>query len=149
MPTKLSTSQLNAIQAAVDRGDLIVAIRLYREDSGVGLAEAKAFVESLRKGPAGPSPAPAHAASDFQPNAVQALLFQGNLIEAIKRHREQHPGMGLAQAKQEVEFHALELRQHFPERFSSAATAPSLRPLLILLVLTLAGAVLLYFLIFR
>jgi len=149
MPTKLSPSQLNAIQTAVDRGDVLAAIKYYRDVGGVGLSEAKAFVESLRKPPAVETPLPASAAGEFQPNAVQALLFQGNLIEAIKRHREQHPGMGLAQAKQEMEFHALELRQHFPEKFSSAAAAPSLRPLLVLLVLTLVGAVLLYVLIFR
>ena len=36
------------LQDLVQQGKLIEAIKLYREETGVGLKEAKAFVESLR-----------------------------------------------------------------------------------------------------
>jgi hypothetical protein len=35
------------IRAAMDRGEIIEAIRLYRETSGTGLKEAKEFIEKL------------------------------------------------------------------------------------------------------
>src|SRR5438132_45428 len=39
------------VQDALDRGDKIKAIKLYRDATGVGLKEAKDFVEELQAGP--------------------------------------------------------------------------------------------------
>jgi ribosomal protein L7/L12 len=36
------------IKDLVRKGDLIAAIKLYREETGVGLKEAKTFIESLQ-----------------------------------------------------------------------------------------------------
>jgi ribosomal protein L7/L12 len=38
----------SVLEDLVQQGKLVEAIKLYREETGVGLKEAKAFVESLR-----------------------------------------------------------------------------------------------------
>lgn len=47
MTNKFSDSQHQAIMSALFEGRKIEAIKLYREATGVGLAEAKSFVEGL------------------------------------------------------------------------------------------------------
>jgi large subunit ribosomal protein L7/L12 len=45
----LSPGQLEAIRGALAAGNKIAAIKLYRKASGLGLAEAKAAVESMER----------------------------------------------------------------------------------------------------
>lgn len=148
MPTPLSSDTLNQIQAAVNRGDLISAIKTYREATGEGLYEAKTFVESM-KGNAFQlsSPPDPDRATDRVDAEVEQAIFAGNLIAAIRRHREVHPGMGLAQAKQEVEAHAQQLRAQHPDRVTgplprSVGCGAGLLLLSIVVALVLLGLVL-------
>ena len=125
MSGHLSHETLNQIQAAADRGEVILAIKLHREATGASLAESKAFVDSLRPGDsAGGTPGrrasgPGTPANPDQldPELAQAL-YGGSVIAAIRRHRELNPGLGLAQAKEEMESLSKQLRAAHPERFT-------------------------------
>jgi ribosomal protein L7/L12 len=91
-------------------GRLIDAIKLHREQTGLGLKEAKDAVEAMRDGrePERAAPAAAtHAGSGDTLTRVTALLAAGQKIEAIKLYREA-TGVDLKAAKDAVE--ALERR---------------------------------------
>jgi ribosomal protein L7/L12 len=108
-----------AIAEALARGEIIKAIKLLRVQSGMDLRSAKLQVDAwLQAGaaqtvavmldrhagasqtPAGPSMG---AEEDRLPPAALLALGQGQLLQAIKLTREQHPGMGLREAKELVE----------------------------------------------
>jgi ribosomal protein L7/L12 len=87
------------IQAALDRGDKIEAIKLLRTATGLGLKEAKDVIDgqpqarSQRSGTSAPSVLPAD---------VMGALQRGEKLEAIKLLREA-TGLGLKEAKDVVE----------------------------------------------
>ena len=89
------------IRRLLKSGNKILAIKRYREKTGVGLAEAKAAVESLEAGGAFTKP--------VQPDNPQVtieivtLLSHGEKIKAIKLYREQF-GVGLKEAKEAIDF---------------------------------------------
>jgi ribosomal protein L7/L12 len=89
------------IASLLRQGRKIKAIKLYREQTGVGLAEAKAAVEAMERGAPLP-PGPDAPAPEDVDGALWELLKKGQKIEAIKRYREQ-TGVGLAEAKAAVE----------------------------------------------
>lgn len=90
-------------------GNKLMAIKLYRERYGVGLAEAKDAIEALAAGrPVAAPPAPAAVSleeEDFWP-VVDELLASGHKIEAIKRYRERF-GTGLKEAKDAIDARVL------------------------------------------
>ena len=115
----LKPEQRQAIVAALRAGNKIEAIKLCREATGLGLAEAKDFVERLETLPEA-AVAPAPEAGALSP--IADLLFAGQKIQAIKLYREQvQPGAGLAEAKQAVEQLESVLRAQHPEKFTAAA----------------------------
>ena len=81
-------------------GRKLEAIKLYREHTGAGLAEAKNAVESLERGESLPQRPPS-ADSSLEWDVV-SLLEQGRKIDAVKVYRER-TGVGLKQAKDAVE----------------------------------------------
>lgn len=85
-------------QAAWDAGNKIEAIKLLREATGLGLAEAKQLLEAV---PAATMARGANA--DFAlPAEVRAALARGNKIEAIRLLREA-TGLGLKDAKDRID----------------------------------------------
>jgi ribosomal protein L7/L12 len=109
-PTVPSASGNKAeVAELLARGKKIEAIKLVREQTGLGLKEAKDFVETLEAGqlPAVSMPATVPPPADPM-HAASALLATGNKIEAIRLVREQ-TGLGLKEAKDYVE--ALEAGQ--------------------------------------
>ena len=48
-PTRLPDEQIQAIRDALFRGNKIQAIKDYREATGLGLAESKAFIDALER----------------------------------------------------------------------------------------------------
>ena len=98
LPIHSNPTLAERVRHLVADGQKIEAIRVLREASGVGLAEAKQAVEAI-------------ASSEFlEPNDLSGvaegellgLLQAGRKIEAIKLYREQHP-CGLREAKDFVE----------------------------------------------
>jgi ribosomal protein L7/L12 len=115
----LTPEHRQTIVAALKAGNKIEAIKLCRTATGMGLAEAKDFVERMEASPDAP-PSPAPEAGALSP--VAELLFKGEKIAAIKLYREQvKPGIGLKEAKEEVERLEAGLRAQHPEKFSAPA----------------------------
>ncbi|MDR3402643.1 MAG: hypothetical protein P4L99_09105 [Chthoniobacter sp.] len=114
------------VKRALLAGDKIGAIKLYREQTHVGLAEAKSAVEQMQTQLRGfasaeislPKVAPAPAP---QTAAITEALFAGNKILAIKLYREQ-TNVGLAEAKHAVEEIEKQLRLSAAGLFSRPAS---------------------------
>ena len=114
-----STQPSPAIAEALARGEIIKAIKLLRAQSGMDLRSAKQQVDAWlhagasqtvaemlsRHASVAPPPAvaPAGAETDRLPLAALLALSQGQLLQAIKLTRAQHPGMPLREAKEWVE----------------------------------------------
>ena len=113
-------------------GNKIEAIKTLREKTGLGLEEAKDWIDAYERGGA-PAPLPIFEHPEGRdPNAsftltTQAIdaLKQGNTIEAIKIVRES-TGVGLAEAKAIVE----EIQRQIPEDgpFAKRTAGPRLAP---------------------
>jgi ribosomal protein L7/L12 len=83
--------------------DKIEAIKLVRERTGMGLRDAKEYVEGLGLDqPAPLPPSPAATGSADLDTEVRHLVTQGAIIEAIKLVRER-TGLGLKEAKDYVD----------------------------------------------
>ena len=90
----------NEIRQLLASGNKIAAIKRYREQTGVGLAEAKAAVESLEAG--GSLTERVRPDDSELTDQIVGLLGRGEKIEAVKLYRNQF-GVGLKEAKEAVE----------------------------------------------
>jgi ribosomal protein L7/L12 len=103
---ELTDDQINAIASEIATDRKINAIKLYREFTGVGLAEAKAAIDQFRAAEHTPGGADTGAEqtglSDQQFQSILAELRGQRMIPAIKLYRE-YTGVGLAEAKSAVE----------------------------------------------
>jgi len=93
------------VVSMLQQGRKIDAIRIYREQTGAGLREAKDAVEALERGENLPAAARAAGSPGVRADLkadVWALLQDGQKIQAIKFYRER-TGCGLKQAKDAVE----------------------------------------------
>jgi ribosomal protein L7/L12 len=94
------------VQQALQRGQLIEAIKLLREHTGLGLAEAKHVLEAYANAVPGPK-ADAAAATAIQappsmPAEAVTAMQRGNKIEAIRIYRA-HNRVGLKEAKDAID----------------------------------------------
>ncbi len=119
------------VEAALKAGNKIEAIKLLRGMTGLGLKEAKDWIESYERGGT-PAPLPSYdhppgrdpnASFTLSPAAIEALK-RGNTIEAIKIVRES-TGVGLAEAKAIVD----EIQRNLPAAGSSLASPPATAPM--------------------
>lgn len=89
-------------------GHKIQVIKRVREITGLGLKEAKDYIEQLAVGQGQPLQLPAQPAHVLEIDAellqvrVRSFLSQGNVIAAIRQVRF-HTGMGLKEAKEYVD----------------------------------------------
>ncbi|QDT48446.1 hypothetical protein Pan258_24880 [Symmachiella dynata] len=90
------------VHQLVAEGNKIEAIKLYREQTGCGLVEAKNAVEALLRGETPPPVAPRPQISSSIDQDIVALLHEGRKIEAIKLYIDQVGG-GLRDAKSAVD----------------------------------------------
>lgn len=99
----LTTDQKRELERLVASGNKLEAIKQFRNMADVGLAEAKAFIDALEPGG---HRASAHEATPRNlrsaEEAALAAIRDGNLIEAIKRYRQQSR-VGLKEARDAVE----------------------------------------------
>lgn len=91
----------DALEAALRAGNKIEAIKLYREKTGLGLAEAKSAIDAMMNGATAP-PLPPRAAPVNLDAAIQNAVRAGQKIEAIKLYREK-TGLGLKEAKDAID----------------------------------------------
>lgn len=130
MHTPINASQFATVRETMRAGNKIDAIKLYREYTGAGLAEAKEAVEKIEEGMSFEA-----LASRFSPVAsatmpvsvqpervkwIQEALFKGDKIEAIKLYRD-GTNLGLKESKEAVEKIEAALRQQSPEKFTAKA----------------------------
>jgi ribosomal protein L7/L12 len=80
--------------------------------------------------------------------AIEAAIFAGQRIEAIKLHRNA-TGSDLAGAKKAVEDLEVELRRNSPEKFAAGANKKGCVGVLVCTTLIAAGTVLISFFILR
>jgi ribosomal protein L7/L12 len=99
-------SDVDHIRQLVQDGKKIDAIKFVREQTGLGLKEAKDAVEAIERGESPDLPlrtvAVPHGVSGVDLDAINELLWQNKKIEAIKLYREQ-TGVGLKEAKDAIE----------------------------------------------
>lgn len=89
-----------AIQNAIRAGNKIEAIKLYKEKTGLGLAEAKENIEAMMRGD---TPAWGVGATSVDHDTlIQNAIRAGQKIEAIKLYREK-TGLGLKEAKDAID----------------------------------------------
>jgi ribosomal protein L7/L12 len=128
---------------AADRGNVIEAIRIVCEETGLGLVEAKDAVEAYLQ-----ETQIVHSGSgsvEIPMDAVVAL-HQGKLIDAIRRTRDRS-GIGLMQAKEAVEGY-LASNPIVNQQFRAAAAERQSRMMRNIVALLLAGALLAGYLFF-
>jgi ribosomal protein L7/L12 len=119
MAKEPSNDELERIRAAISSGRKIEAIKIYREASGAGLAEAKEFVEAFAEDPNAVGQA-VRTLSDDDVEKIQAAIFAGRKIEAIKLRRDA-TREGLKEAKDFIEALEAELRRTAPASFTAPA----------------------------
>jgi ribosomal protein L7/L12 len=99
----LTSDQERQIREFINANQLIYAIKLYREITGVGLAEAKSAVEAMARGESVNIPKPqTQSDNPLLENRIKKLLIKRNKIEAIKIYREAHR-VGLKEAKDVID----------------------------------------------
>ena len=142
--------KFQAIKNAALSGNMITAIKLYREAYGVGLAEAKHAVEELVRAwvngetPPLPSPVlstttpPPTPSSSGLPAQLRSLVLGGQKIAAIKLYREHHH-VGLAEAKAAIDSLEAELRLQSPAEFTAPPNAGATGCVVLLILLGVVG----------
>ena len=102
MPS-LTPDQVQRIHELIHNQQLIHAIKLYREVTGTGLAEAKDAVEAMARGEALKPPS---GMLDYDNPILEAriksLLAKKQKVTAVKIYREEY-GVGLKDAKDAVD----------------------------------------------
>jgi len=98
-PSEPAGDIIDELIALVESNQKIAAIKLFREQTGAGLKEAKEAVEAIEQGKTASLLLP--TAEDTQ-QKILAFLMQDRKIPAIKLYREQ-TGVGLCEAKAAVE----------------------------------------------
>lgn len=84
--TTLDPDTLAEVRRQLDAGNKIAAIKVVREATGLGLAEAKALVEAIESGVS--TTATSIDLTDAEGERIKALLLDGKQVEAIKLLRE-------------------------------------------------------------
>ena len=87
------------VRSLLDQGQKIAAVKLYKDQIGVGLAEAKQAVESMQAG-TGP-PSTSEIGGDLESELLR-LLGRGDKLESVKLYKDQRD-VSLLEAKQAVE----------------------------------------------
>jgi len=131
-------SKERELRSLLQQGRKIEAIKLYRELTGAGLAEAKHAMDAMLadtnlRMPL-PEPASSGEALDVEAELLR-LLHEGQKIEAIKRYRE-WSGAGLKDAKDAVE--ALAARHGIVAKSAGCLSMLALC-LILAVILVLAG----------
>lgn len=99
----LRPDQVQEIHDLIHQKQIIQAIKLYREVTGVGLAEAKDAIEEMANDEFSK---PASGVRDYDnpilESRIKSLLARRRKIDAVKIYREEY-GVGLKEAREAVD----------------------------------------------
>ncbi len=99
----LTPAQVQQIHEYIHAKQLIHAIKLYREATGAGLAEAKDAVEEMARNEMMKPPSDMRGMDNpILDGRIRSLLARRKKIEAVKIYREEY-GVGLKEAKDAVD----------------------------------------------
>jgi len=99
----LTPDQVQKIHQLLHDKQLIQAVYIYREATGVSLAEAKEAVEEMAQNELTKPPSGVRNYDDpVLEGKIKSLLSKGKKIEAVKIYRAEY-GIGLKEAKDAVE----------------------------------------------
>ncbi|HKY53763.1 MAG TPA: hypothetical protein VJM08_05615 [Anaerolineales bacterium] len=99
----LSPDQVQKIHELLHKKQLIQAVQLYHQATGVSLAEAKEAVEEMALVEVSKPPSGVRSYDDpVMESKIRSLLAKGKKIEAVKIYREEY-GIGLKEAKDAVD----------------------------------------------
>ena len=99
----LNPNQVQQIHEFIHNQQLLHAIKLYREATGVSLAEAKDAVEKMARNEyVKPPDGERDYDNPILEGRIKSLLARRQKIEAVKIYREEY-GIGLKQAKDAVD----------------------------------------------
>jgi ribosomal protein L7/L12 len=101
------TPSMNDVEKFIRTGEMILAIKAYRDLTGAGLKEAKEAVEAMARGEAPDVPPTLPLAATIAD--VVSQVKAGQMIHAIKTYREV-TGAGLKEAKEAVDVLVAEYR---------------------------------------
>jgi ribosomal protein L7/L12 len=95
----VATDLEHQVRSLLKQGRKLEAVKIYKNEVGCGLKEAKDAVEALERGDAPPQPPKADANLEAD---VLRLLRDGEKIKAAKLYRER-TGANLMEAKQAID----------------------------------------------
>ncbi|RIK28907.1 MAG: hypothetical protein DCC56_14610 [Anaerolineae bacterium] len=99
----LQPHQAQQIHELIEADQILMAIKVYHEATGVGLAEAKRAVEMLARNEAIKPPADVRSYDNpVLESKIRSLLTKGKKIDAVKIYREEY-GVGLKEALDAVQ----------------------------------------------
>jgi ribosomal protein L7/L12 len=99
----LTPEQVQKIHKLLHDKQLIQAIQVYRQATGVGLAEAKEAVEEMARNEFTKPPSGVRNYDDpVLESKIRSLLSKGKKIDAVRIYRAEY-GVGLKEAKDAVE----------------------------------------------
>ena len=99
----LSPDQVQKIHQLLHNKQLIQAVQLYHEATGVSLAEAREAVEEMARNEFSKPPSGMRNYDNpVLESKIRSLLAKGKKIEAVKIYREEY-GIGLNEAKNAVD----------------------------------------------
>lgn len=129
---------IDGIRAHIAAGRMIDAIKLYRDATGAGLAEAKEAVALIAAGKPPKVDGQAARPDEAAMQRIRSEIAAGNPIEAIRLYRAA-TGLGLKEAKDAVDVLARELDP--AAAASRDAAMARMRRLVIVAVLVFVGLV--------
>ena len=116
--------QERQIREFINADQLIYAIKLYREITGVGLAEAKSAVEAMARGETVNIPVSQTQFDDPSlETRIKEMLTKRNKIEAIKHYRLAH-NVGLKEAKDVIDGMEASMRRESMSMNTSNTSLP-------------------------
>ncbi|MBV6451348.1 MAG: 50S ribosomal protein L7/L12 [Anaerolineales bacterium] len=99
----LQPQHVQEIHQLLEERKVIEAIKVYREATGVGLAEAKRAIETMFQNEIMKPPADVRSYDNpVLESKIRSLLAKGKKIDAVKIYSEEY-GVGLKEAKDAVE----------------------------------------------
>lgn len=110
----LRPDQVQNLHDLIHERQILQAIKVYREATGVSLAEAKQAIEKMARNEfTKPSSEMQRSNDPIMDNKIRAMLTRGKKVEAVKIYREEH-GIGLKEAKDYVDQVESSMRRENP-----------------------------------